>query len=96
MTHGGPPSKFADSPFSLIPTPAYLQKLEDPSQPSPLDPKAPGYSEYVEAASTMAIMHNAIIRGINSIYKQAPHIKDVDRRDFIGYALCWYEVLDCE
>jgi len=41
----------------------------------------------------MALMHNAIIRGLNSIYKQAPHVAPQDYPNFIGYALCWHEVL---
>ncbi len=34
-----------------------------------------------------------IIRGLNSIYRQAPHIKPEDNADFIAYAKCWSEVL---
>lgn len=41
----------------------------------------------------MALMHNAIIRALNSIYKQAPHVEAKDNKDFIDYALCWYEIL---
>lgn len=42
----------------------------------------------------MALCHNVIIRGLNSIYKQAPHIAPEDAADFIAYAQCWHEVLD--
>jgi hemerythrin-like domain-containing protein len=38
----------------------------------------------------MAHIHNAILRGYNSIYLQAPHVKDVDKAAFVGYALTWY------
>jgi hemerythrin-like domain-containing protein len=38
----------------------------------------------------MAHIHNAILRGYNSIYLQAPHISDVDKSGFIGYALTWF------
>ena len=38
----------------------------------------------------MAHIHNAILRGYNSIYLQAPHIKDIDKPAFIGYALTWF------
>jgi hypothetical protein len=38
----------------------------------------------------MAHIHNAILRGYNSIYLQAPHISDVDKPAFIGYALTWF------
>lgn len=38
----------------------------------------------------MALLHNAILRGFNSIYLQAPHVKQTDYADFIGYSLTWY------
>jgi hemerythrin-like domain-containing protein len=38
----------------------------------------------------MAHVHNTILRGYNSIYLQAPHIKDADKADFINYALTWF------
>ena len=39
----------------------------------------------------MAHIHNAILRGYNSIYLQAPHITHEDKSDFIGYALAWFK-----
>jgi hemerythrin-like domain-containing protein len=42
----------------------------------------------------MALSHNVIIRGLNSIYRQAPHVKPEDHADFIAYSKCWFEVLD--
>lgn len=39
----------------------------------------------------MALLHNAIFRGYNSIYQQAPYVKPVDKYDFIGYALTWHK-----
>jgi hemerythrin superfamily protein len=38
----------------------------------------------------MTHIHNAILRGYNSIYLQAPHINDTDKPAFMGYALTWY------
>jgi hemerythrin-like domain-containing protein len=38
----------------------------------------------------MTHIHNAILRGYNSIYLQAPNITDADKSSFIGYALTWY------
>jgi hemerythrin-like domain-containing protein len=38
----------------------------------------------------MAHIHNAILRGYNSIYQQAPHVQEADKPAFIGYALTWY------
>ena len=45
-------------------------------------------------ATEMALAHNGIIRGLNSIYLQAPHIphRDLDTiRDFLTYCQCWSE-----
>ena len=39
----------------------------------------------------MAMLHNSIIRGFNSIWQQAPYIKDEDKADFVGYALTWHK-----
>lgn len=39
----------------------------------------------------MALLHNAILRGYNSIYQQAPHIKPDDKSDFVGYSLTWHK-----
>lgn len=37
----------------------------------------------------MCLLHNAIIRGFNSILLQAPHVQDADKADFVGYAQTW-------
>jgi hypothetical protein len=37
----------------------------------------------------MALVHNALIRGFNSIYVQVPYIRDEVKSDFIGYSLTW-------
>lgn len=42
----------------------------------------------------MAIVHNIIIRGLNSIYLQAPHVQQKDFNDFLAYCYCWYQFLD--
>jgi hypothetical protein len=43
----------------------------------------------------MCILHNGLLRGLNSIYLQAPHItKPSDQRDFIEYALLRATVLE--
>ena len=39
----------------------------------------------------MALLHNCIIRGFNSIWLQAPYIKEADKADFIGYSLTWFK-----
>lgn len=38
----------------------------------------------------MCLLHNAIIRGFNTIYLQAPHIQDADKAAFIGYSQTWF------
>ena len=39
----------------------------------------------------MALLHNTILRGYNSIYQQAPHVQQSDKSDFVGYALTWHK-----
>jgi hypothetical protein len=41
----------------------------------------------------MAVVHNVILRGYNSIYKQAPLIHKRDVRDFLGYCAAWVEMV---
>lgn len=38
----------------------------------------------------MSHIHNAILRGYNSVYLQAPHVSAADKPAFVGYALTWY------
>ena len=42
----------------------------------------------------MALSHNSFIRGYNSIYQQAPRIKETDQGDFIAYCLAWHAVVE--
>lgn len=39
----------------------------------------------------MALLHNSILRGYNSIYHQAPIVAGSDKADFVGYCLTWYK-----
>jgi hemerythrin-like domain-containing protein len=41
----------------------------------------------------MAVLHNSFSRGLNSIYLQAPYIKEEDVQDFIKYCLVWHSVV---
>lgn len=41
----------------------------------------------------MALVHNMLIRGLNSIYLQAPHIQPKDEASFLNYILAWYAIL---
>ncbi|KAJ9296759.1 hypothetical protein DTO271G3_4958 [Paecilomyces variotii] len=62
--------------LSLIPTPSKGADINDP---------------FVEFASHMALVHNIILRGYNSIYLQAPEVKPADVQDFLHYSHAWYE-----
>lgn len=66
---------WADGPLPLIETPQYATKKDD---------------IWTKGATHMALLHNAILRGFNTVYLQAPHIKDVDKADFVGYSLAWF------
>lgn len=41
----------------------------------------------------MALAHNILVRGLNSIYRQAPYVKVEERKDFLGYAKNFVNVL---
>ncbi|KAF1985214.1 hypothetical protein K402DRAFT_357706 [Aulographum hederae CBS 113979] len=72
-------SQWADQPYSLISTTAFS--------------KDTSHAAYY-VATQMALAHNGIIRGLNSIYLQAPHIPLSDPatiRDFLAYCQCWCE-----
>ena len=62
--------------MKLIQTPLYLTKKTD---------------LFTAGASHMCNLHNAIIRGYNSIFDQAAHIQEADKSDFVGYALTWHK-----
>jgi len=70
--------QWADGPFPLIKTPAFDG-----------DPKDP----FTKAATEMALIHNVALRGMNSIYLQAPHVPAKDVQPFIGYCKAWSELL---
>lgn len=72
-------SRWADQPYSLIST-------------DPFSKDASHAAYYV--ATQMALAHNGIIRGLNSIYLQATHIPREETgtiRDFLIYCQCWCE-----
>ncbi|KAI1490285.1 hypothetical protein F5X96DRAFT_669834 [Biscogniauxia mediterranea] len=67
---------WADAPLKLITTPQYETKKTD---------------MFTTGATHMALLHNAIFRGYNSIYQQAPYVKPTDAADFVGYCLTWFK-----
>lgn len=49
---------------------------------------------FTSGASHMAMVHNSIFRGYNSIYHQAPHVAEADKADFVGYCLTWQKFVE--
>ncbi|KAK2594274.1 hypothetical protein QQS21_008053 [Conoideocrella luteorostrata] len=73
-----PTGEWADHPVKLVATPWGKTQKDD---------------LLTTAATHMALLHNSLIRGFNSIYLQAPHVQMVDVDDFIGYALTWHKFM---
>ncbi|KAI1184127.1 hypothetical protein F5B17DRAFT_447452 [Nemania serpens] len=75
------PPMYTDQPLSLIPTLKFQTG------------NAVGQDDaFTIEASHMALSNNALIRGFNSIYQQAPHLSlDADKSDFVGYCISWAE-----
>ncbi|ETS84598.1 hypothetical protein PFICI_02623 [Pestalotiopsis fici W106-1] len=70
-----------ESPFPLVPTP-FAALAEGEQQ-----------DVFVATATEMTLAHNILIRGLNSIYRQAPFIKTLEQQDFVGYAKNFVNVL---
>ncbi|TVY89036.1 hypothetical protein LAWI1_G008008 [Lachnellula willkommii] len=70
-----------DGPFKLLSTPRAALKGKPETKAS-------------KNASEMALVHNILLRGLNSIYLQAPNVKEpVDIMDFMTFSDCWSRVL---
>jgi hemerythrin-like domain-containing protein len=93
-----PPTPWVEEPYSLISTLSFSKDVRTP--PTPLVPACPQSNppqtshsaNYV--ATQMALAHNGMIRGLNSIFLQAPNIPASDTttvRDFLTYCQCWCE-----
>lgn len=48
---------------------------------------------WTDGASHMCTVHNALFRGFNSMYQQAPHVQDADKAAFVGYCQTWVKFL---
>jgi hypothetical protein len=87
---------WADGPLALIPTPVFLTKkvsivlvmIENCWKYF-----SKQHDVFTSGASHMCMVHNSIFRGYNSIYQQAPNVKEADKADFIGYCLTWHKFL---
>ncbi|QUC17335.1 uncharacterized protein UV8b_01576 [Ustilaginoidea virens] len=73
---GAPARGWANRPMELVQTPWATSQKDD---------------LFTTAATHMALLHNAIIRGFNSIYLQAPHVQTDDVDDFVAYSLAWHK-----
>ncbi|EGX95467.1 Protein kinase-like domain [Cordyceps militaris CM01] len=73
-TTSAPASQWADAPIALVATPQRLTGKTD---------------LFTAGATHMALVHNALIRGFNSIYQQAPYIDEQLSHDFVRYSLTW-------
>ncbi|KAF2641954.1 hypothetical protein P280DRAFT_489333 [Massarina eburnea CBS 473.64] len=66
------------TPIPLIPTPYHLTRAPD---------------QYTSAASDLALLHNTLIRALNSIYIQAPHVPVPQYANFVKYSLAAHAAL---
>ncbi|KAK4167215.1 hypothetical protein QBC43DRAFT_312349 [Cladorrhinum sp. PSN259] len=76
MASQHPAHAWADAPMKLVTTPQFQTKKTD---------------IFTSGATHMALLHNSIIRGYNSIWHQAVGLSEQDKADFIGYSLAWYK-----
>lgn len=49
---------------------------------------------FSRVASEMSLVHNMVIRGLNSIYLQAPRVSQNDVPSFLQYALAWWALVN--
>ncbi|KAL0935613.1 uncharacterized protein CTRU02_210204 [Colletotrichum truncatum] len=75
---------YADHPYELIQTPKF-QASQDEKGSEP--------DMFCRVASEMAVVHNMVIRGLNSIYLQAPYVSHAESKYFVKYMLAWYSLL---
>ncbi|KAE9971842.1 hypothetical protein EG328_004520 [Venturia inaequalis] len=76
------PTSWADGPFPLIPTPFGGRDVS----------KEHG-SHYL--AQQMSLLHNCILRVLNAIYNQAPHVKSKkDIKAFLRLIRLWHDELE--
>lgn len=46
-----------------------------------------------DIASDMALVHNLIVRGLNAVYLQAPHIRPADESSFVRFMAAWHTMV---
>lgn len=91
-----PQFSWQKGPMPLIPSPLFLQSTSTAPSSSPTTasrtttlPTDP----YTHVASEMALVHNCIIRALNSIYLQSPHLPTSEYFNFTHYCLATYQCL---
>jgi hemerythrin-like domain-containing protein len=76
---------WADGPYALIPSP-----LTDEQRALKYDQSKLHGAEFM--AHEMSMLHNHIIRGLNSIWQQAPFVQsETDIKDFLQYCQLWVD-----
>ncbi|KAF2395911.1 hypothetical protein EJ06DRAFT_585642 [Trichodelitschia bisporula] len=68
----------ADTPYALLVTPQFQSGKTDVA---------------TALATEMALVHNALIRGLNSVYNQAPYIQPHQWKNFVAYTRAWAAVV---
>ncbi|TAQ83098.1 hypothetical protein B7494_g8580 [Chlorociboria aeruginascens] len=88
MTTKPSAAPWADEPYQLLPTPHTYKDIKSHAA--------------VHFASEMAYSHNCLLRGLNAIVQQAPHVPDAskpgykakDVRDLLTYINSWTQTVD--
>ena len=89
--------QWADQPYSLISTDPFPREVcfwRIIGLPDLLTTTVQTSHEAYYVAVEMAYAHNGVIRGLNAIYLQAPHVprnESTTVRDFLIYCQCWCE-----
>lgn len=88
---------WADGPHPLIGTPSKTQDIVTATS-NPDIPAANVLQKShaaIHAASEMTHVHNVITRGVNSIYLQAPNVRNPsDIKDFLHFVILWGNFVD--
>lgn len=95
------PAVYADHPFSLIPTTSFPRvKNGEPvrtssSFPTPTNmlTPPPQIDTFHRLSTEMALVHNLILRSLNAIVLQAPHITGADIAPFTRFILAWHTMI---
>ncbi|CAK5265503.1 unnamed protein product [Mycena citricolor] len=75
-----PPTKWFETPYALIDLPSRPTTIDDPRAPE---------SIVENVARNMVFVHNFLLRGLNSIYAQAPYVTAPDVPSFLNYIKTW-------